>query len=317
MKKTNKVSIVGAGAVGATAAYALSISGMLNELVLVDVNKEKALGEVLDLRHGSAFINPMTISTGDYSATKDSDIVVITAGAPQKVGETRIDLVNKNVEIFKGIIPEVAKYSPNAILLVVANPVDILSYVAYKLSGFPKERVIGSGTVLDTSRLQYEISQRLEVDPRNIEAYIMGEHGDTEFSAWSLARINGIDLEEFSKEVDLDFTDNLKGEIEKAVINGAYEVINRKGATYYAIGLSIKRIVEAILGDENTVLPVSVLAEDYYGVDDVYISIPSIINKDGIKHSIKVELTDEEVERFKLSAKALEKVLDSSFRALV
>lgn len=313
MRKTNKVSIVGAGSVGATAAYALSMSGIVNELVLVDVNKEKALGEVLDLRHGSAFIKPITIDTGDYSKTADSDIVVITAGAAQKVGETRIDLVNKNVDIFKSIIPDIAKYSPNAILLVVANPVDILSYVAYKLSGFPKERVIGSGTVLDSSRLKYEISQRLEIDPRSIEAYVMGEHGDTEFPAWSLATVDGIKLEEFASRLGINFDDNLKEEIHNAVTNGAYEVINRKGATFYAIGLSIKRIVEAILGDENTVLPVSVLAEDYYGTDDVYISIPSIINKSGIKRVIKVDLNKDEVKRFQESANALEKVIEDSF----
>lgn len=313
MKKTNKVSIVGAGSVGATAAYALSISGIVNELVIVDVNKEKALGEALDLRHGSAFIKPMTINSGDYEATKDSDIVVITAGAPQKPGETRIDLVNKNVAIFKSIIPEVAKYSPNAILLVVANPVDILSYVAYKLSGFPKERVIGSGTVLDSSRLKYEISQKLDIDPRNIEAYIMGEHGDTEFPAWSLANVDGIKLEKFAKELGIDFNGDMKEEIHEAVKMGAYEVINRKGATYYAIGLSIKRIVEAILGDENTVLPVSVLIDNYYDVEDIYIGVPSVVNGAGIKKVLKVELNDDEVERFKSSAFALKKVLGDSF----
>ena len=315
MKKTNKVSIVGAGAVGSTAAYALSISGIINELVLVDIDKERALGEVLDLRHGSAFIDPINIHTGDYSRTYDSDIVVITAGAPQKKGETRIDLVNKNIDIFKGIIPEIVKYSPNAILLVVANPVDILSYVTYKLSGFPKERIIGSGTVLDTSRLQYEIGQSLDIDPRNVDAYIMGEHGDTEFTAWSLARINGIDLDKFSEEIEVDFDRVKKDEIEKSVVNGAYEVINRKGATHYAIGLSIKRIVEAILGDENTVLPVSVLVDDYYGIKDVYISIPSIVNRSGVKKSIKVNLDEIEVEKFKSSAYALSEILDNSFRS--
>lgn len=313
MKKTNKVSIVGAGSVGATAAYALSLSGIVQDLVIVDVNKEKALGEVLDLRHGSAFIKPMNITTGDYEATKDSDIVVVTAGAPQKPGETRIDLVNKNVSIFKSIIPEVAKYSPDAILLIVANPVDILSYVAYKLSGFPQERVIGSGTVLDSSRLKYEISEELNVDPRSIDAYIMGEHGDTEFPAWSLTNVEGIKLEKFAEEIGIDFNSEMKDKIHEAVKMGAYEVINRKGATYYAIGLSIKRIVEAILGDENAVLPVSVLVDNYYGVEDVYIGVPSIVNADGIKKILKVDLDEKEVEQFKSSGFALKKVLEDSF----
>ncbi len=315
MKKNKKVSIVGAGAVGATAAYALSISGLVNDLVIVDINQEKALGEALDLRHGSAFIKPIKIHSGGYEETKDSDVVVVTAGAPQKPGETRLDLVNKNVKIFKGIIPEIAKYSPNAILLIVANPVDILSYVAYKLSGFPKERVIGSGTVLDSSRLKYEISERLDVDPRNIEAYIMGEHGDTEFPAWSLANVNGIKLEEFAEEIGLDFNKELKDEIHEAVKMGAYEVINRKGATYYAIGLSIRRIVEAILGDENTVLPVSSLIDDYYGLEDIYIGVPSVVNASGIKKTLKVDLDQEEVDQFKDSAFALKKILEDSFSA--
>jgi L-lactate dehydrogenase len=311
-KKCAKISIIGAGAVGSTTAYALIMAGLATDLVIVDVNKLKTEGEVLDLSHGAGFIKPVNIKAGDYKDTKDSDIVVITAGAAQKPGETRIDLVNKNVKIFESIIPQVVKYSPNSILLVVSNPVDILSYVAYELSGFPKERVIGSGTVLDTSRLKYEISKRLGVDARDVQTYIMGEHGDTEFVSWSLTNIQGIKIDQYAKEINCRYDDVVRTEIHENVKNAAYEVINRKGATFYAIGLAVKRIVEAILGDEKCILPVSTLLNDYYGINDIYLGVPAIVGRNGVEKALKISLSDDEVEKLKISANTLEDILNKS-----
>lgn len=312
-KKCAKISIIGAGAVGSTTAYALIMAGLATDLVIVDVNKLKTEGEVLDLSHGAGFIKPVNIKAGDYKDTKDSDIVVITAGAAQKPGETRIDLVNKNIKIFESIIPQVVKYSPNSILLVVSNPVDILSYVAYELSGFPKERVIGSGTVLDTSRLKYEISKRLGVDARDVQTYIMGEHGDTEFVSWSLTNIQGIKIDQYAKEINCRYDDVVRTEIHENVKNAAYEVINRKGATFYAIGLAVKRIVEAILGDEKCILPVSTLLNDYYGINDIYLGVPAIVGRNGVEKALKVSLSDDEVQKLKISANTLEDILNKSF----
>ncbi len=312
--KGTKISIIGAGAVGSATAYALTMEGLAEELVIVDMNKEKAEGEVLDLKHGAAFIKPMKIMSGDYDKTADSDIVVITAGAAQKPGETRLDLVNKNINIFKSIIPEVVKYSPNSILLVVSNPVDILAYVTYKLSGFPKERVIGSGTVLDSSRLKQEISSVLDIDPRDINAYIMGEHGDTEFPAWSLTSVQGIDLDKYVEAKGIEFSDDLKNNIHSNVKNAAYEVINRKGSTSYAIGLSVKRIVEAILGNENSVLPVSTLLEGYYGMDEVYMGVPTVVGREGVVSPLKLALSTDEEFNFKHSGETLKNIMKESIK---
>lgn len=312
-KKGTKISMIGAGSVGATACYALVIDGLAQELVIVDVNKQKTEGEVLDLSHGAGFFKPVNIIAGDYEDTKDSDIVIITAGAAQKPGETRIDLVNKNIKIMESIIPNVVKYSPDSILLVVSNPVDILSYIAYELSGFPKERVIGSGTVLDTSRLKYEIGKSFNVAPSDIQSYILGEHGDTEFPAWSLTNIQGIKIEEYAKTMGYEYNEDIKNEIHENVRSAAYEVINRKGATFYAIGLAIRRIVEAILSDEKSILPVSALIEDYYGINDIYLGVPAIVGRSGIEWVIKADLNDEEVLRLKESANALEDVLNESY----
>ncbi|HAQ41430.1 MAG TPA: L-lactate dehydrogenase [Clostridiales bacterium] len=313
VNKCTKISVIGAGAVGATAAYALTLDGLAEELVIVDVNKTKAEGEVLDLNHGAAFIKPIRIIAGDYPDTKDSDIVIVTAGAAQKPGETRIELVNKNIKIFESIIPQVTKYNPNCILLIVSNPVDILSYVAYNLSGFPSERVIGSGTVLDTSRLKYEISKKLATDPRDIQTYIMGEHGDTEFPAWSLSHIQGIKLEQYAQDNDFDFNEDVKSEMHEKVKNAAYEVINKKGSTSYAIGLAIKRIVEAILGDELSVLPVSTLLDNYYGISNVYLGVPSIVGRNGVEKPLKVLLQEDEAKKLKHSADMLKNVLNESY----
>lgn len=313
----NKISIIGgAGAVGATVAYALTLSGNINELVLVDIAKDKTEGEALDLNHGSAFINPMNIRAGDYKDTKDSDIVIITAGIPQKPKQTRIELTKTNIGVMESLVPEVVKYSPNCILLVISNPVDILSYVAYKLSGFPKERVIGSGTVLDTSRFRYEIGKRFNVDPRDVDTYILGEHGDTSFPAWSLTNIKSIPIAEYAKLMNVEYNDEFKYNSYENVKQAAYEVINKKGATYYAIALSARHIVNAILKDIRCILPVSTLVNGYYDADDIYIGVPSIIGRNGLEKMLKVSLNEEEVKNFNKSADVLTTILNDSFKSI-
>lgn len=310
--KNTKISIIGAGFVGSTTAYALMNGGLASEIVIVDLNKDKAEGEAMDLSHGSSFVKPIKIIAGSYEDTKDSDIVIITAGAASKPGETRLNLINRNLAIFKSIIPEIVRYSPESILLVVSNPVDILSYIAYKLSGFPKERVIGSGTVLDTSRLKYLLGEHFNVDDRNIHTYIMGEHGDSEIVTWSLTSIAGMGVEEYCKSNCNKCDGSLKYKIQEDVKNSAYNIIEKKGATYYAVGLAIRRIVEAILRDENSILTVSTLMEGDYDIDDIYIGAPCIVGASGVKRVLQAPLNDSEAEALKESAEKLKKVLNEA-----
>ncbi len=311
--KNVKISVIGAGFVGATTIYALMLGGLCEELVIVDINKDKAIGEAMDISHGAAFVKPVKVISGTYEDTRDSDIVIITAGAAQKPGETRLDLVNKNIGIFKTLIPEIVKQSPDSILLVVSNPVDILSYVTYKLSGFPRERVIGSGTVLDTSRFRTLLAEYLDVDARSIHGYIIGEHGDSEIAAWSLTNIAGVNLEEY-----VNITQQGKGDlsfmeyIPMSVKNAAYEMINTKGYTNYAIALAVRRICEAITGDEKAILTVSSLMEGEYGLSGLYIGIPSIVGKEGIRKVIEVPLKEKEREDFISSANKMKEIIDGS-----
>lgn len=308
--KRTKISIIGAGFVGATSAYALMIGGLASEIVIVDINKEKAVGEAMDLAHGVSFVKPVEVYAGDYKDTADSDIVIITAGAAQKPGETRLDLINKNLGIFKEIIPNIVKYSPNSILLVVANPVDILTYITYKLSGFPKQRVIGSGTVLDTSRFKHLLSEYFNIDDRNIHTYIIGEHGDSEVPTWSLTNIAGMNIDDYCKNVCKKYDELSKHKIHDDVKNAAYEVINRKGATYFAVGLAIKRIVEAILRDENSILTVSSLLDGQYGISDIYVGVPTIVGASGTKKILEVPLDEEELNKLRISTTTLKEYID-------
>lgn len=311
LKKT-KISIIGAGYVGSTTAYALMMSGYASEIVIVDINKEKAEGEAMDLSHGVSFTKPVEIKAGDYSDTKDSDIVIITAGIGPKPGETRLDIIQKNLKVFRTIVPEIVKYSPNSILLVVSNPVDILTYITYKLSGFPKERIIGSGTVLDTSRFRYILGTHLEIDPRNIHAYIIGEHGDSEIAAWSLTNIAGMSIDEYCKLVCKNYDGNYKIDIPNQVKNAGYEVLNRKGYTNYAVALAVKRIVEAIAGNENAILTVSTLFQGEYGIDGVYMGIPTIINNEGAKKILEIPLEKTEADKLKQSSELLKNIIRDS-----
>ncbi|MDR3598754.1 L-lactate dehydrogenase [Clostridium sp.] len=301
-----KISVIGAGFVGATTAYALMNSGVATEICIFDINMDKAMGEVMDLVHGTSFVKPVSIYAGNIDETKDSDIIIITAGAAQKEGETRLDLIEKNYKIFKGFVPEIAAKSPNAILLVVSNPCDVLAYITYKLSGFPRERVIASGTVLDTSRLKYVIGKYFNVNNNNIHAYVLGEHGDSEIVSWSTASIAGGSLDEYAKKFDLEWDDQVKEVIENDVKNAAYEIISRKKATYFAVALAVNRIVEAILRDENTILTVSCLMQGEYGIDDVYLAVPAIINNTGVVRIVNPEINDgEELRRLQESASVL------------
>ena len=305
-----KIAIIGAGHVGSTFAFSLMLSGLAREIVLIDKDDSLAIGECMDLDHGLSFAHPTKIYAAGFEGCKDADIVVITAGANQKPNETRTDLINKNVAVFKEIVPAVVKYTKDAILLVVTNPVDILTYVTLKLSGFPSNRVIGSGTVLDTARLKYMISDYSKVDPNNIHAYIIGEHGDTELPVWSNATIGGMDIETYCSEyAQLGNAKNELSAIFLKVKNSAYEIIKRKGATNYSIALSLVKITRAILRDENSILPVSTLITDYYGISDVCISIPSIVNLHGVEQYVKIDLSVEEQKLFKLSANTLKEFI--------
>lgn len=307
-KKTGKISIIGAGFVGSTTAYTLLLSGLVSEIVIIDIDKAKAEGDVLDMSHGMSFLRPVNIKAGEYEDMKDSDIIIITAGANQKKGETRIDLVKKNTEIFKSIVPNIVKYSANSIVIVVTNPVDILSYVTQKISGFPSDKVIGSGTVLDTARFKYLISRHAGIDARNIHAYIIGEHGDTEVPVWSLTNIAGMTMDEYcAKCAKCD--GNQKNKIFEDVKNSAYSIIEKKGATYYAVALGVKRIVECILRDENSILTVSSLTSDRYGINDVYLSLPTVVNKNGIEHILEVPLSQTEINLLHKSSNALKEVI--------
>ena len=306
----SKISIIGAGAIGATTAFALLQKGVAREIVINDINQEKALGEVLDLMHGSALASPCNVTLGALEDTKDSDIIIITAGVAQKPGETRLDLVDKNYKIFKSFVHTLAKLSPNAILLVVSNPVDILAYMTYKLSGFPKERVIGSGTVLDTTRLRSLLGKYFGVDGRIVQGYVLGEHGDSEFVPWSSLTIGNIPIENFSNQLQIEWDKATEKIIADDVKNAAYEVINRKGATAFSVAAVLTRIVEAFLKDEKTILSVSTLLNDYYGVNDTYLSVPTIVGKNGVEKVLNIEFSEEEKEKFVSSANLMKEYID-------
>ena len=316
IKLSPKVSIIGCGNVGMRYAYSMIIKGVARELVLVDYNRKKAEGEAMDLSHGAPYVSPVNIYAGDYPDTAGSDLVVITAGLGQKPGETRIDLIKGNAEILKTIIPQIVKYSPNAIILMATNPVDILSYITYKISGKPANKVIGSGTVLDSARFRSLIGKHCNVDSRSIHANILGEHGDSEFPVWSKAIIGGVFFTDYCRICNKKGCANnpemkLKSIFEE-VRDSAYKIIERKGETSYGIGLSLTKISKAILKDENTVLPVSSLLTDYHGVSDLYLSVPAVVHRGGIRQTFEVDFNKEELEAFKNSAKMVKEVIKAS-----
>jgi len=309
-----KVSIIGAGNVGATVAFTLTVSGLAAEIALVDINKDKAKGEALDIFQGTSYSAPVNIYQGDYSDLAGSDIVVITFGMARRPGQTRIDLAQANVNIIKSAMPEITKYAPDAVYVVVSNPVDILTYTIAKACGLPENKVIGTGTLLDSARLRSELADRLKISPKNIHAYVFGEHGDTAMIPWSLASIGGLDVETFCNSVSKDFRQFQEedlADIEEKVKSSGARIINWKGATYYAIALTVKRVCECVLGDSNSILPVSSLIHDRYGIDDVAISMPCIVGSGGIKGYVNPPLTDEELKLLQKSGKAMRDILDS------
>ena len=310
MVNMQKVAVIGCGFVGATSAFSLIQTGLFSEMVLIDANAKKAEGEAMDLSHGSAYLTPMNIYAGTYDDIVDAGIIVITAGANQKPDETRLDLVKKNVQIFKSIIPEIKKRNCEGILLIVSNPVDILTEVALKLSGFPSNRVIGSGTVLDTARLKYVLGKHLQVDPRDIHAYIIGEHGDSELVVWSGAQVAGIHINHFCELRGHFNHEEAMERLAQEVRDSAYEIIERKGATYYGVAVTVKRIATAIVKDEHAVLPVSSLMQGEFGLNDLCLSIPTVIGQNGVEKVVDIYLNNDENDKLQSSARALKEVLD-------
>ena len=303
-----KAAVIGCGFVGSATAFTLMQSRLFSELVLLDVNMEKADGEAKDIAHGIPFAGQMKIYAGTYDDAADAAIIIITAGANQKPGETRLDLVQKNTAIYQSIIPEIVKRDFGGILLIVSNPVDILTYVALKLSGLPENRVLGSGTVLDTARLKYALGDHLGVDSRSVHSFIIGEHGDSEIAAWSSTNVSGIPLNDFCEMRGHFNHDAAMDAIAEKVKNSAYEIISKKQATYYGIAMSVKRICECIVRNERSILPVSAMMHGEYGIEDITLSMPAIVGIGGVETHVPIALSEEEAEKLVESAKKLKEV---------
>lgn len=310
-----KVSIIGCGNVGMRYAYALMIRGLARKIVITDIDRSRLEGEVMDLSHGAPYISPVEVVAGDYPDIAGSDLVVITAGKKQKPGQTRMDLARDNVELFKTMVPQIMRYAPEAIFLVVTNPVDVLAYAAWKISGKPAAQVLSSGTVLDSARFRFLLSTHCRIDPHNIHAYILGEHGDTEFAVWSKAMIGGVLFKDYCLVCANKHACRHRQELDAIydeVRTSAYKIIERKGETSYGIGLAMVRITQAILNDENAILPVSSLVEDYLGVSDVFLSLPCVVNRSGVRQVMKIELDPVEQEAFRRSAAAVKNVISQT-----
>lgn len=314
MEKGNKISILGAGNVGATIAYTLTVDGMASEIVLVDINKDKAKGEAMDILQGTALCPPVNIYSGDYADIKDSDIVIVTIGAARKPGQTRIDLAQGNVNIIKSVMPQAMKYAPNAIYLVVSNPVDIITYTILKTTGLPESHVFGSGTLLDTSRLRAMIAGNVGVSPKSVHAYVLGEHGDSAMIPWSLTSIGGVPMDTYLGSLrnqkndyqELDF-DAIEDDVHKS----GGQVISLKGATFYAIALSTRRICECILRDTSSVLSLSTMLHGEYGVEDVCVSLPVVIGRNGISNVVAPPMQPQEQDKFIQSAQTLKDTISA------
>ncbi len=305
-----RVGIVGVGNVGATFAYTLVLSGTVSEIVLIDANAKRVEGEAMDLNHSVPFTRPTRIRSGDYRDLAGVAVTVITAGAAQRPGEGRLDLAKRNAAIFRQIVPQVAEHNPEGVILVATNPVDLLTYEAWKISGLPPSRVFGSGTILDTARFRYLLSEHFRVDPRSVHAFIIGEHGDSEVPVWSLANIAGMQLRDYSAAIGVAYDQAAMDRIFTLTRDAAYEIIERKGATYYAVAAGLLRIVEAILRDQRTVLSVTSLVSDYYGVDDVCLSLPAVISRTGVENILRLELDRTEAHGFRRSAEVLRSYQD-------
>jgi len=308
-RSKGKIVIVGAGFVGASTAFAIASSGIASELVLVDVNVEKAYGEAMDLNHGLAFLSPCAIEAGDYPDVKDADIIIIAAGSGRKPGETRLDLAKKNANIIKSIIPNIMQYYNGGVFLVISNPVDVLTYLIQKMTGLPASKVIGSGTVLDSARFRYLMSSHCKLDIRNVHGYVLGEHGDSEVLVWSRVNLAGEKIEEYC---DID-----RAVIEKGVKEAGAEIIKRKGATYYGIALSVTRICEAILKNQSSILTVGSVVDGPYEIVDSSISLPCVVGINGIERVFEIKLSPLEEEALKNSALKVRESIDSVLSDMV
>lgn len=311
MLNPRKIVIIGCGFVGSATAFTLMQSKLFSEMVLIDTDWNKADGEAKDIAHGIPFAGQMKIYAGNYNDIDDAAIIIITAGANQKPDETRLDLVKKNVTIFKSILPEIAKRNYQGILLVVSNPVDILTYAALKLSGLPENRVIGSGTVLDTARLKYALSQHLSVDSKSIHSFIIGEHGDSEVAVWSSVNVSGIPLNNFCEMRGYFEHETAMKKIADDVKNSAYDIISKKHATYYGIATAVKRICQCIVRDEKSILPISSMIHEIYGIENITLSMPAILGLHGVETHVPISLNDIEIERLQRSAKTLKEIAQS------
>lgn len=309
MINIQKAAIIGCGFVGTSIAFSLVQKGIFSELILIDANEKKAEGEAMDLSHGLPFTKPMEIKAGGYEDIADCAMIIITAGANQKPGETRLDLVHKNVEIYKSIIPKIVEKNQEATLLIVSNPVDIMTYVALKLSGYPSRKVIGSGTVLDTARLKYLLSRHLDVDSRSIHAFIIGEHGDSELAVWSAANVSGIPLNHFCEL--RGYFDHMESmdRIYQSVRDSAYEIIEKKGATYYGVAMAVCRIAESVIRNEHSIMPISVYLDGLYGLHDICLSIPTVVGQEGAEKVLDIPLDLMEMGKLVYSAEELKKII--------
>jgi L-lactate dehydrogenase len=303
-----KIVIVGAGSVGTTLAYTLQITGVATEIIVIDSNHELAVGQVMDMNHGLPFVPPVQIRAGDYPDCRGADVIVITAGARQKPGETRLDLVDRNAQICKSIVDSITPYTSEALLLVVTNPVDIITYAVVKHSGLPPHRVIGSGTVLDSARFRYLLSQHCTIDTHNVHAYVIGEHGDSEVLLWSQVRMAGTSLELFCAHCALGCAPLDRTEITDAVKNSAYHIIEAKGSTNYGVALAVTKIIEAVIRNEHSVLTVSMMLNGEYGVSECCLSVPCVVDKKGVSRIIEAELDQTEERDLKQSAQILKDV---------
>lgn len=310
----NKVTIIGAGCVGSTIAYTLTTGGLASEIVMIDINEEKAAGEALDIRQGVPFCTPCTINSGTYADAAGSDIVIITSGLARKPGQSRLDLAQTNVNVIKSITPQITRYAPNATYVIVSNPVDVLTYAFCKYSGLPEQRIIGSGTILDTARLRSRLSEYYSVNQQNVHAYVLGEHGDSLFVPWSIANISNVPVEAYGASVlgmENKYPEFQHHEVEEYVRTSGAEVIKRKGATFYAVSMSVAHVCKCLLGGIDTTLTVSTMLHGEYGIEDVCLSILNVVGKDGAHSKILLPLNDVELGQLRASADSLKAVINS------
>ena len=307
----NKITVLGTGSVGSTIAYTLTVMGLASEIVMIDINQEKSLGEALDIRQGVPFCNPASVYAGSYADAKDSNIVIITSGVARKPGQSRLDLAQTNVNILKIVAKEIVKHAPDATYIIVSNPVDILTYVFNKISGIPESRIIGSGTILDTARLRSRISEYYGVNQKNVHAYVLGEHGDSAFVPWSIANISNVPIEKYKSAVVSSqlLPEFNREEVENYMRKSGGRVIQRKGATFYAVSMSVCHICKCLISGIDTTMTVSTMMHGEYGIDDVCISTMTIIGPDGVKGKVPVELTYDEQQKLRASANALKAVI--------